>query len=170
MYKFVHGCTFMYMNVHEFRSSIRACLDAAARGEKVTIERGGLTFELTASNLYVTSNPKQEFNFLSENDPLKSVRIKPDIMYQPEKESGKVQPWQTSNEKPITNGSVVAAFASPINASAIPKNEHLESTKPTSINNLTNPTPFTSQANYCKNGHPIPDGYTKCLGKGCKYS
>lgn len=22
----------------------------------------------------------------------------------------------------------------------------------------------------CKNGHPIPEGRTKCLGKGCKYS
>lgn len=23
---------------------------------------------------------------------------------------------------------------------------------------------------FCKNGHPIPEGRTKCLGKGCKYS
>jgi hypothetical protein len=25
-------------------------------------------------------------------------------------------------------------------------------------------------AGFCKNGHPIPEGYFKCLGKGCKYS
>jgi len=23
---------------------------------------------------------------------------------------------------------------------------------------------------FCKNGHPIPEGRSKCLGKGCKYS
>lgn len=23
---------------------------------------------------------------------------------------------------------------------------------------------------FCKEGHPIPEGRTKCLGKGCKYS
>lgn len=23
---------------------------------------------------------------------------------------------------------------------------------------------------FCKNGHPIPEGRDKCLGKGCKYS
>lgn len=23
---------------------------------------------------------------------------------------------------------------------------------------------------FCKNGHPIPEGRDRCLGKGCKYS
>jgi hypothetical protein len=23
---------------------------------------------------------------------------------------------------------------------------------------------------FCKNDHPIPEGHSKCLGKGCKYS
>jgi len=23
---------------------------------------------------------------------------------------------------------------------------------------------------FCKNGHPIPEGRTKCMGKGCKYA
>lgn len=23
---------------------------------------------------------------------------------------------------------------------------------------------------FCKNGHPIPEGRTRCLGKGCKYA
>lgn len=23
---------------------------------------------------------------------------------------------------------------------------------------------------FCPNGHPIPEGRTKCMGKGCKYS
>jgi len=23
---------------------------------------------------------------------------------------------------------------------------------------------------FCKEGHPIPEGRTKCMGKGCKYS
>lgn len=23
---------------------------------------------------------------------------------------------------------------------------------------------------FCKNGHPIPEGRDKCLGKGCKYA
>lgn len=37
------------------------------------------------------------------------------------------------------------------------------------------PNPFTERKNslssgYCKNGHPIPEGREKCLGKGCKYS
>lgn len=27
-----------------------------------------------------------------------------------------------------------------------------------------------TSAAICKNGHPIPEGRTKCLGKGCKYS
>lgn len=30
--------------------------------------------------------------------------------------------------------------------------------------------PQATQQHWCKNGHAIPDGYTKCLGKGCKYS
>lgn len=30
--------------------------------------------------------------------------------------------------------------------------------------------PARNTSAYCKNGHPIPDGRDKCLGKGCKYS
>lgn len=29
---------------------------------------------------------------------------------------------------------------------------------------------FPKAEAFCKNGHPIPDGRDKCLGKGCKYS
>lgn len=33
------------------------------------------------------------------------------------------------------------------------------------------PTRLQSKAmRFCKNGHPIPDGRTKCLGKGCNVS
>lgn len=28
----------------------------------------------------------------------------------------------------------------------------------------------TKTQNTCKNGHPIPDGRDRCLGKGCKYA
>lgn len=26
------------------------------------------------------------------------------------------------------------------------------------------------EQDFCPNGHPIPEGHSKCLGKGCKYS
>jgi hypothetical protein len=28
----------------------------------------------------------------------------------------------------------------------------------------------TRTKEFCKNGHPIPEGRDRCLGKGCKYS
>jgi hypothetical protein len=41
-------------------------------------------------------------------------------------------------------------------------------------NNTQNPVgeakPTRNSAGFCANGHPIPDGRSKCMGKGCKYS
>jgi hypothetical protein len=34
----------------------------------------------------------------------------------------------------------------------------------------TETTPKLDNFGFCKNGHPIPEGRIKCLGKGCKYS
>lgn len=44
----VHRRTIMYMNVQEFRSTMKEQLDASVRGEKVIITRGGIDFHITA--------------------------------------------------------------------------------------------------------------------------
>lgn len=38
--------------------------------------------------------------------------------------------------------------------------------------NTVKPIVTMAKSNYklCKNGHPVPDGRIKCLGKGCKYA
>lgn len=35
---------------------------------------------------------------------------------------------------------------------------------------LATPSFVRNNAGACKNGHPIPDGRDRCMGKGCKYS
>jgi hypothetical protein len=35
---------------------------------------------------------------------------------------------------------------------------------------IKTPIPKEMQPKFCKNGHPIPYGRERCLGKGCKYS
>lgn len=98
------------MKVYEFRKDLKRAFDDALRGEEVLIERGGVSYNLTANVISpVLKKVKQNF----KKDPVETA-----------KQWAEVQ----------------------------------------------NKVEFSGKMQFCKEGHPIPDGRTKCLGKGCKYS
>lgn len=39
-----------------------------------------------------------------------------------------------------------------------------------SVQDVKNIFPEAKAQKFCKEGHPVPEGRTKCLGKGCRYS
>jgi hypothetical protein len=79
----------MDITVSEFRKNTKMYMDAALGGERVTIERGGVQYELTA-NVYTTQQRPQVINQLptampttleEANDPTTpgySASVKPD--------------------------------------------------------------------------------------------
>ena len=52
----VQLCTIDSMKVYEFRKNLKAALDSALAGEVVAVERGGVTYTLTAD--VTKTNPK----------------------------------------------------------------------------------------------------------------
>lgn len=48
LYIHVHTCTIMYMNINEFRKTLKSCFDSALSGNAVLIERGGVQYKLVA--------------------------------------------------------------------------------------------------------------------------
>lgn len=59
-----------------------------------------------------------------------------------------------------------------------PTNVEIDDTPPEKLKRLATPTTMEeklgnlqrSNAKYCKNGHAIPNGRDRCMGKGCKYA
>lgn len=72
------------MKVHEFRNKLKESLDSALHGEKVTIERGGVQYELKAVGVVGT--------------PLES----PPVDYSKNVSVGPVQEKPRKSQKPVT--------------------------------------------------------------------
>lgn len=130
------------MKASEARKQWKEVLDRAAKGEMIQIERGGVVFALLAKNpsLYVPEF-KQEYN-IQTNEV--SSNIRPEINI-------KQEPGLVST---VDNGGL--------------KKSRLAT--PTTLEDKLKSMQEKSGMKFCPNGHAIPEGRSKCMGKGCKYA
>jgi len=85
-----------------------------------------------------------------------------------EEKNGTLKPFKRVVNPVFTDGKVLTP--APYNTPIVLNNDQVKELKQGKAitGPLTQLTPRTTKV--CKNGHPIPEGRDKCLGKGCKYA
>jgi prevent-host-death family protein len=159
----------MYMKqytVAELRTKLREALNEAEAGEPVVITRHGVDFVLIqrarintlkwdSKNKFV---PIDEVGFIKPED-FKHIGI------DPAKVNGDISIEHTPAPEPLDARGVEVESGKPtvgkIKSVATPPNE---------IESKLQSFAADKGMRFCGNGHAIPAGRSKCMGKGCKYA
>lgn len=145
------------MNLSDFRKDISSQFNRAL-DEPVYIERGGVTFVLsysmTSKQMLEKKNRKtQELAAAIGKTHVSTIKESPTLFLD------------------ATKGTNTTVQAPPTVMEIVKNNfesDPLEMAK--QFAKVQNDPRFSGRMKFCKNGHAIPEGRDRCLGKGCKYA
>lgn len=157
----------MYMkqyNVVEFRKNLREVLNYAESGEKIYIERHGVQFVLLATH---NTPLMAEFSELYPKEV--SSNIRPHIENIKENPDGTLSPIDPTKKSRLATPTTVED-----KLAAMSENERKEAERKKAeqdeVDSRLSKFAKEKGMKFCANGHAIPAGRSKCMGKGCKYA
>lgn len=146
--------------VPQFRANLREALNAVEAGDMVVVTRHGVSFVLTSASHWNDKQVQAQKGFTTLVTDQESSDIKPEIGHH-----NKNGFYVLGADPAKVNGDRSVEYTPPtapkIKSVATPPNE-TESKLQT----------FAKEKGirFCGNGHAIPAGRSKCMGKGCKYA